>query len=373
MRHQHSHPHLYLHPQAHHNHLHRRNFLASLGLLFASPRLRAQRTALAEPQPDQIIAEAAKGFLAALRPELQRQADLPFDDPKRKDWSNLPHFIHPRKGCRLGDLTPAEHAAAHRLLQAILSSQGYYKAITIMGVDEFLGAQSEQSRQQYGSEYYFLDVFGEPGGDQPWGVQIDGHHLAVNVAVIDHHVTMTPAHFGADPAVLPSGRHAGWQVLGGETTKGFALRNALSADEARRAVLSAELPPDIFTLPGRDEALKTPAGVSGLRGTQRDLLEALVEEYLGNLQPAVARGYRTAIQTAGFDKLHFAWMGPADVGKAIYYRIHGPTLLIEYDSVVPPNSKLPNDPNHIHTVLRTPGNDFGEDWLRKHHQESHSK
>jgi hypothetical protein len=110
-----------------------------------------------------------------------------------------------------------------------------------------------------------------------------------------------------------------------------------------------------------------------LQGRQRDLLESLVDEYLGNLRPEVGRSYRAAIQSAGFDKLHFAWMGPPEPGKAMYYRVHGPTLLIEYDSIVPPNTKLPNDPNHIHTVVRVPGNDFGEDWLRRHHLEHHHK
>jgi hypothetical protein len=355
----------------HHHHVHRRNFLSTLGLLFASPRLRADRALPSDPQPDALIAEAARGFLGALRPELRRLADLGFDDPKRKDWSNLPHFIHPRKGLRLGDLTPSELMAAHRLMQAILSSEGYYKAMAIMGVDDFLGSGSEKLRSEYGTEYYFLDVFGDPDGAAPWGVQIDGHHLAVNVTVVDHKVTMTPAFLGVDPAVQPSGRHAGWQVLAGETAKGFALRNALTPEQVKRAVLSESLPPDIFTLPGRDEELKTPAGVSGLQGRQRDLLQSLVDEYLGNLQPDVARSYRAGLQSAGFDKLHFAWMGPAETGKAVYYRIHGPTLLIEYDAIVPPNTKLPNDPNHIHSVLRIPGNDFGEDWLRRHHQEHH--
>jgi len=352
--------------------MHRRHFLSGLALLVSSLRMRAQSKAPANLS-DGPIAEAVNSFAAALRPELRRQLAFAFDDAERKDWSNLPHYLHPRKGVRLGELTVAERAAAHRLLQAILSSQGYYKATTIMALDEFLGEASEQTRQEYGSEYYFLDVFGEPGGAAPWGVQLDGHHLAVNVTVVDHEVTMTPAHFGADPAVIPSGRHQGWRVLGGETAKGFALRNALTPDQARRAVLSESLPPDIFTLPGRDEALKTPAGVASLAGRQRDLLESLVDEYVGNLQPEVARAYRAAIQNASFDKLHFAWMGPPEVGKAVYYRIHGPTLLIEYDAIVPPNTKLPNDPNHIHTVTRVPGNDFGEDWLRRHRQEHHQK
>jgi len=238
-------------------------------------------------------------------------------------------------------------------------------------VDEFLGSASEAARNQYGSEFYFLDVFGTPGGDDPWGVKLDGHHLALNVAVVDHNIAMTPLHLGADPAVIPSGRHAGWAVLGGETVKGFAVRNALRPEQANRAVLSENVPPDIFTLPSRDRELQTPAGISGLQGHQRDLLEALVDEYLGNLRPDVARNYRAAIQAAGFDKVHFAWMGPSEPGKAVYYRVHGPTVLIEYDNVVPPNTKLPNDPNHIHTVLRSPGNDFGDDWLRRHRLEHH--
>jgi hypothetical protein len=352
--------------------MHRRSFLESISLLFAAARLRAQNKKATE-QADQLIAEAAKRFIAALRPELRGRLLFAMDDPERKDWSNLPHYLHPRKGVRLGDTNPAERAAAHGLLQAMLSSQGYYKATTIMALDDFLGAGSEQLRQEYGAENYFLDVFGEPGGAAPWGVQLDGHHLAVNVTVVDHQITMTPAHFGADPAVIPSGTHAGWHVLGGETEKGFALRNALTPEQARLAVLSETLPPDIFTLPGRDEALKTPAGVSALQGRQRELLESLVDEYVGNMRPDVARSYRAAIQSAGFDKLHFAWMGPAEAGKAMYYRIHGPTLLIEYDAIVPPNTKLPNDPNHIHTVVRMPGNDFGEDWLRRHHLEHHHK
>lgn len=352
--------------------MHRRSFLQSVALLFAVARLRAQSKAPAE-RGDLPIAEAAQAFLAALRPEMRARAMFTMDDPERRDWSNLPHYLHPRKGVRLGDLTPQERAAGHRLLQAMLSSQGYYKATSIMALDDFLGSGSEQLSHEYGAENYFLDVFGQPGGDDPWGVQIDGHHLAVNVTVVDHQVTMTPAHFGADPAVIPSGRHAGWQLLGGETAKGFALRNALTPEQARLAVLSETLPPDIFTLPGRDEALKNPAGVAGLQGRQRDLLESLINEYLGNFRPEAARSHRAAIQTAGFDKLHFAWMGPAEVGKAMYYRIHGPALLIEYDAIVPPNTKLPNDPNHIHTVVRVPGNDFGDDWLRRHHLEHHHK
>jgi hypothetical protein len=318
------------------------------------------------------LAEAANNFLASLRPELRTKYQFAFDDAYRKDWNNLPHYIHPRKGLKMGDLNPQERTAAHRLIQTMLSSQGYYKAQVIMGiVDEFLGSASEAARNEYGSEFYFLDVFGTPGGNDPWGVKLDGHHLALNVAVIDHKISMTPLHLGADPALIPSGRNAGWAALAAETAKGFALRNALRPDQAKHAVLSDNPPADIFTLPGRDRELQTPAGLAGLQGDQRDLLETLIDEYLANLRPDVARNYRASIQAAGFENLHFAWMGPSEPGKGVYYRVHGPTLLIEYDNVVPPNTHLPNDPNHIHTVLRSPGNDFGDDWLRRHRQEHH--
>jgi hypothetical protein len=351
----------------------RRHFLGSLALVSAALRLHAQKRSTVDPQRDRSLAEAANNFLASLRPELRSKYEFAFDDAYRKDWSNLPHFIHPRKGLKMGDLNPQERAAAHRLIQTMMSSQGYYKAEVIMGImDEFLGSATEAAQGHYGSEFYFLDVFGKPGGDDPWGVKLDGHHLALNVAVIDHNLSMTPLHLGADPAVIPSGRHAGWAVLAGETAKGFALRNSLKPEQAKQAVLSENVPADIFTLPGRDRELKAPAGLSGLQDHQRDLLEALIDEYLGNLRPDVARNYRASMQAAGFDKIHFAWMGPSEPGKAVYYRVHGPTVLIEYDNVVPPNSRgAANDPLHIHTVLRSPENDFGDDWLRRHRLEHH--
>jgi hypothetical protein len=158
-------------------------------------------------------------------------------------------------------------------------------------------------------------------------------------------------------------------VLGGESGKGFALRNALTPDQVRQAVLSETVPGDIFTGPGREDALKTPAGVSALQGHQRDLLESLVDEYLDNVPSAVARSYHSAIQSAGFDTLHFAWMGKTDQDKPVYYRVHSPVLLIEFDNAKPLNPNSGGNANHIHTVLRVPGNDFGEDWLRRHHQQ----
>lgn len=194
------------------------------------------------------------------------------------------------------------------------------------------------------------------------------------MTVVDSRVTVTPAFLGAEPAIIPSGHHAGWEVLGGESEKGFALRNSLTPAQTRVAVLAESIPEGIFTGPGRDDALKNPAGVAALSGRQRDLLESLIEEYLGNIPAEIARAYRAGIQKVGFGELHFAWMGPAEMGKPAYYRVHGPSLLIEYENMMPLSPASGKDANHIHTVLRIPGNDFGGDWLQQHHkQNSHTR
>jgi hypothetical protein len=135
--------------------------------------------------------------------------------------------------------------------------------------------------------------------------------LPFYLTVINGKISGTPAFFGTEPATVQHGHLAGLRVLGAETTKGFTLLNALSPEQAKVAVLSEELPPDIFTGPGRDQALNQPAGIaaSQLRSSQRQLLESLIDEYLNNLQPDIARSYRRRVQADGIETIRFAWMG----------------------------------------------------------------
>jgi hypothetical protein len=352
------------------------------------------------------IAASASAFAAALRPEFREQLQFTFNDPERKDWSNLPHMVHPRKGVRLGALSDAERRAAQSLIQTMLSGQGYLKALGIMQHDDVFNdinlAASPAAAQpapagggnpadgprfspevlaaarklgagggNFGSGLFFLDVFGKVGGRDPWGVQLDGHHLAVNVTVVDNQeVTITPAFFGSEPALIPQGPMAGWELFGPETRLALDLRNSLTPQQTKKAVLSGEMPADLFTGPGRHLQLETMQGVSGLEGRQQDLLESLIEEYVGSAPPRVARGYRESIRNAGFDKIHFSWMGPADATQQFYFRLHGPAVLIEFERL-PALRKVASAPpaNHIHSLLRIPGNDYGQDWMRQHHIE----
>ncbi len=339
----------------------------------------AKGTAETDSSRDSVrqLVAATDELLRTLQPESRKELEFTFDDIERRKWSNVPNAVQPRRGLALGRMSDSERITAHQLLRAITSTQGYLKATGIMGLENILHEiQAPDLRESFSPDFYFLSVFGRPGADNRWAVRIDGHHLALHLTVVDGQITSTPLFLGAEPAAVQHGHLAGLRVLGAETMKGFALRNALTVEQAQLAVLVQELPPDIFTGPGHDDALRTRAGLaaSRLQGIQRQLLESLIDEYLDNMHPEVARSHRRKIQEDGFDALHFAWMGPSLFGKPVYYRVHGPSLLIEYDNslAVGTETKV-NDPNHIHTILRVPGNDFADDWLRKHHRQTRHK
>lgn len=358
----------------------RRTFLFRLAMLVATSILTAssgKATSESNALPSGEVSRAVNELLQALQPESRKQIQFTFDELELKRWSNVPNAVFPRHGLALGKMSDAEKIAAHRVIAAITSPQGYLKATAIMGLENILReVQAPEWRDKFSPDFYFLSVFGNPREDDRWAIRVNGHHLALYLTVIGGKVSGTPAFFGTEPATVQHGHLAGLRVLRAETTKGFALRNALTLEQARMAVLAEELPPDIFTGPGRDQALKQPAGIaaSHLQAAQRQLLESLIDEYVNNMQPDVARSYQRRIQADGLDTIRFGWMGASSPGKPVYYRVHGPSLLIEYDNSLAVGTKLRfNDPNHIHTILRVPGTDFGGDWLRDHHLERHSK
>lgn len=321
------------------------------------------------------LRSTATEFLDSLSPDQRKQAVFPPDDPERKDWSNLPHTIHPRKGINFGELTAAQRVKAHQLLQAGLSSQGYLKTSGIMQLDEVLlhlSGQDKQEKPMFGLRYYWLSFLGEPSADKPWGWQLDGHHLALNFSLAGNGVAMTPQFMGSDPHEVRDGLHAGWRVLGAEDDKGLALMNSLRPEQQQKALLSKDAPGDVLTGPGKDKALQKPEGLpfSELNDDQKTLLLSLVDEYVRNYRPELARQQLDRINKSGWDKVHFAWAGPVGPTAPYYYRIHGPTVLIEFDNNRAPGRR--DGPiNHIHSVFRDPQNDYGEDLLRRHLEESH--
>jgi hypothetical protein len=319
---------------------------------------------------------AASKFLDSLSPELRKQALFPLAHPERRRWSNLPSTMFGRKGVSFGEMSAAQAVLAHDLLRSTLSSQGYLKTSSIMYLDEVLknlataGNPGRDFSDMFGQGLYWMGIFGDPAKDPSWGWQLDGHHLALNITVVGEAVSITPAFMGSDPAEVREGAFAGWMIQEAEDEKGLLLYQSLDSTQREMALIADTAPDDVITGPGRGDQLKTPAGlpVSKLNDSQRTLLKQLLREYVHNYEDAIAHEQLRGIRRAGIGNIYFAWAGVGQ-GEPYYYRIHGPTILIEFDNSYAPGSDA-GPINHIHTVFREPGNDYGEDLLRQHLEES---
>jgi hypothetical protein len=310
--------------------------------------------------PDPALTRAARKFVATLRPELRKACLLPADSSDRLVWSYVPGR---RKGVALKDMNDTERRAAQAMLRAALSARGYEKT---EGVRELEAILREIERADHRDpDLYYVTVFGAPSDQTPWGWRFEGHHVSLNFSsdtgVL---VSSTPAFFGANPARVPSGPRAGWRLLPGEEDLARELLASLDPAQRGRAVIATDAPADIILGPGR-KSVPDPAGLTHaeMSAPQRDILMRLIGEYLGDLRADVAGREREKIERAGFDRIRFAWAGGARAGEGHYYRVQGPTFLIEYDNTQ-------NGANHVHSVFRDLDGDFGGDLLRRHYAES---
>lgn len=320
------------------------------------------------------IRQAAVAFLKNLGPELRIKATFALDDNERRAWSNLPATSFKREGVSFEEMSPEQRSYAHKLLQSTLSSQGYLKTTGIMHLDEILRSLAAKRRPNntpmFGHDFYWIGIFGNPAEDKAWGWQLDGHHLALNITIVGNEVSVRPAFMGSDPARLPEGTYSGWQVQGAEDEKGKRLFESLTEKQRALAVIDDIAPRDVITGPTRGDRLKTPVGLpaSQLDANQSRLLMSLLNEYVHNYEHSIAHIQMDRILKSGLEQIHFAWAG-TDYSKPYYYRIHGPTVIIEFDNHYPPGRNA-GPINHIHTVFREPGNDYGDDLLKKHLLES---
>ena len=327
------------------------------------------------------MAQAATDLLEGLSVDEQASALFALDDHEaRTNWSNLPSLMYDRGGLRLGDLTDAQRRSVHALLRASTSSQGYHKIAGIIWIDDVLSDEARaQGRgraaliESWSAENYWVAFFGDPRTDTRWGWLLTGHHLAASFTVVDDQVAFTPLFLGAEPYEIESGPYAGFRALSHEVERGFELLQSLGEAQRQTAVLSDDVPRDILEGPGRKASLEAFEGIpaSGLTDGQRQLLDHLVEEYVRNSDHDAAEAHLARIEADGPDALHFAWMGPTDdVDSRYYYRVHGPSILIEY---VRERGVGGAGANHIHSIVRDPSNDYGEDWLGTHYEEHHER
>jgi hypothetical protein len=292
-------------------------------------------------------------FLDSLDAQQRGKVLQEFNSDKKPRWSNLPVTAVPRNGLRLGELTKPQRAAALDALAAVLSKEGFQKVIDIMNADDQLVKGGNQPR--FGTDNYYFALFGTPSATKPWMVQFGGHHLGLNVTVVGKETTLDPTHTGTQPdAFTRDGKTV--RPLGAENDLAFKLVNLLDAEQRKQAVLGAK-PRNLALGPGQDGKTIRPEGLkcAGLTDEQRATLVDLIGAWV-HILPSDAAARRLAALKAKIDETYFAWYGPTTKGSAVYYRIQGPTLVIEY---APQGST-----SHIHTIIRDPGNDYGKEWTK---------
>jgi Protein of unknown function (DUF3500) len=354
--------------------------------------------AILAPETAARMAAAARALIGAVTKEQQVVLNPGFDDfdleSPRRQWTYLPELERP--GLPLRAMTDAQRKVAHELITASVSMEGYAKVVSIMAMEHVRRAlmlvSAPQSAHLFDPERYCFRIFGDPAGPgarppAPWGWQLAGHHVVLNFTVAGGYVSGTPCMFGSVPASFGA-----LSPLEHEETDGFAFVNTLSAEQRAQAVIWHRPPPDFATrivprigeveLPDHvfapepdyrisDEERAAlayvrsgPRGIGGADLTAEQLyaLVDLVARFAGRLPAEVAEAEMRRVDAAGAENLWFAWAGSTERGDRHYFRVQGPGLLIEHDNTQ-------GGGNHVHSVWRVPGGDFGDDILAAHYRE----
>jgi hypothetical protein len=323
--------------------------------------------------PTDSVRKAAEEFLASLNREQRAKTLFPVDTVEWRKWSNI-HRTLMRHGMPFFEMTAIQRDQALAVLKETLSAQGFKTARDVMRLNETVMEMTGRL-DEYGEDLYWLSIMGRPSAAEPWGWQIDGHHLNINTFVLGDQIVMTPTFLGSEPVYAKSGKYAGTRVFKAEEEQGLAAIRALSLAQRNRAILSPDLPREPFTTAFRDNFELRYEGIryDALSSSQHDLLLRLVAVHVGRIRPGHAEIKMEEVKQH-LRQTYFAWMGGVEEDSVFYYRVHSPVIIIEFDhqrgQAFPQYEKPYKD--HIHVVVRTPnGNDYGKDLLRQHYEQSH--
>jgi len=311
------------------------------------------------------MSETAAAFLRSLDQDQAAAATFELEGDERTRFHFIPIEMFERRGVMIADLSPVQRELAHALLEAGLSQRGHLTITQIMELEDVLLALEGGQRFARDRDEYLFSFFGTPSAEGDWAWRFEGHHISLHFTIAGGDIAvMTPAFLGANPAEVREGPQAGRRVLGDREDSGRALVRALDASQRDRAVIQVDAPRDILT--GADVAVQR-FGAEGivaadLRPDQRRLLFDLIDVYLGLMADDIAEHRRSRLLADDPDSIRFAWAGGVEPGEPHYYRVQGPTFLIEYDNVQ-------NGANHIHSVWREFEGDFGRDLLREHRRQ----
>ncbi|MBI3869087.1 MAG: DUF3500 domain-containing protein [Verrucomicrobia bacterium] len=311
------------------------------------------------------MTDAAVNLLATLTPEQRAKVSFDFGSDERLNW----HFVpRPRKGLPFKEMTAAQQRLAHALLASGLSQRGYAKALTIMSLEQILREiEAGKTGVVRDEELYFVSIFGAPGDSKAWAWRVEGHHLALNFSIVNGSlIASSPSFFGTNPGDVLEGPRKGLRVLGEEEDLGRALVQSLTDEQRKSALIATNSPKEIITSNDRKAKRLDQAGIgfAQLSKDQKAQLHKLIEEYAHRYRPELAAADLAKIEKGGWNQVRFSWAGSSKKYEAHYYRIQGPSFLLEYANVQ-------NNANHVHTVWRDFDGDFGEDLLKRHYEQSH--
>lgn len=314
------------------------------------------------------VKQAAEAFLKSLTDEQRKRTMYAVNDDEWRRWDNR-HFA-PRQGVGFKEMSEEQRQLAFQLIGASLSAKGLKLTQDIMKLNGTL-AELTNDFNQYGEWLYWITIMGTPSDKEPWGWQLDGHHVIINYFILGDQVVMTPTFMGSEPVRADGGKFKGTVIMQNEQDKAFKFFAALTPEQQAKATLNKEKTKNYnLTEAYKDNVILDYAGLSvaQLNAAQKNQLLDLVNEYISNMDAGHARVKLSEVKQH-LDKTYFAWIGSNDPNGVFYYRIHSPVILIEFDHQTPvalARSPIPTR-QHIHTVVRTPnGNDYGKDLLRQH-------
>ena len=320
------------------------------------------------------VRKSAAVFLAALTEEQRKKTMFAVDDPEWRKWMNQHFYV--RQGVSMLEMSDAQKDAAFSLLGASLSPRGAQLARDIMKLNTTLAELNKDDFEQYGEGRYYLTMMGKPSKSDPWGWQIDGHHLIINYFVLGDQVVMTPLFVGSEPVIARTGKYAGTKILQAEQGKGLEMIRSLNETQRAKAIVqTSKTTNNNVGEAFKDNVVLDYAGIAAveMNPEQKERLVGLAAEYINNMDAGHAKVKIEEVRRH-LDRTHFAWIGGTTDDAVFYYRIHSPVILIEFDHQLPvgirhmsSNPKAP-DREHVHVVVRTPnGNDYGKDLLRQHY------
>lgn len=323
------------------------------------------------------IQKAAEHFLNSLSPSQLQRTTFDIDDEEWRKWCNVDNGIYDRQGVSLKELTENQKKNAFQLIQESLSAKGLQLSKDIMKTDHTL-KELNNGLWYYDEELYFLTIMGTPSSTEPWGWQLDGHHLIINYFILGDQVVMSPVFMGGEPIITTTGKYKGNTLFQDEQNLGLHIMLSLTPEHQKEATITkiktgnnnvAEANKDNLTLNYQG------VQVSKFSNEQKQKLLDLIYLYISNIREGHDKVKMEEVK-AHINNTWFSWVGDTSEDAVFYYRIHSPVVLIEFDHQkvvgVPNADDGKPSRNHIHTVVRTPnGNDYGKDLLRQHKEKHH--